>query len=73
MRLDLSPVRPAVIDDDAYEKLDELVRSRDLFWTGYGLHLDASRLQLVVQKAAELKAIYRPQVERCLEFLRASQ
>jgi hypothetical protein len=73
MRLDLSPVRPAVIDDEAYEKLDELVRFRHLFRTGYGIRLDASRLQLVVQKAMELKAIYRLQVERFLEFLRTLQ
>jgi ribonuclease HepT-like protein len=73
MRLDLSPVRPAVIDDEAYEKLDELVRFRHLFRTGYGLRLDASRLELVVQKALELKSIYRPQIERFLEFLRTLQ
>jgi len=73
MRLDLSPVRPAVIDDEAYEKLDELVRFRHLFRTGYGIRLDASRLALVVQKAMELKSIYRQQIERFLEFLRTLQ
>jgi hypothetical protein len=70
MRLDLSPVRPAVLDAEAFEKLDELLRFRHLFRTGYGLRLDALRLQLVVRKALELKAIYRGQIERFLEFLR---
>ncbi|MGH8488294.1 MAG: hypothetical protein ACREXS_05360, partial [Gammaproteobacteria bacterium] len=28
MRLDLTPVRPALIDESAYEKLDELRRFR---------------------------------------------
>ncbi|MFL6202141.1 MAG: hypothetical protein ACJ76J_23455 [Thermoanaerobaculia bacterium] len=70
MRLDLSPVRPAVIDGEAFEKLDELLRFRHLFWTGYGLRLDGLRLQLVVRKALELKGIYRGQIERFLEFLR---
>lgn len=70
MRLDLSPVRPAVLDAESFEKLDELLRFRHLFRTGYGLRLDALRLQLVVRKALELKAFYRGQIERFLEFLR---
>lgn len=69
MRLDLSPVRPAVIDDGAYEKLDEMLRFRHLFRTGYGLKLDALRLQLVVRKALELKPIYRRHIDRFLEYL----
>jgi len=70
MRLDLSPVRPAVIDEEAFEKLDELLRFRHLFRTGYGLKLDALRLQLVVRKALELKLIYREQIDRFLDYLR---
>jgi len=70
MRLDLSPVRPAVIDEEAFEKLDELLRFRHLFRTGYGLRLDALRLQLVVRKALELKPIYQGQIDRFLEHLR---
>ncbi len=69
MRLDLSPVRPAVIDEEAFEKLDELLRFRHLFRTGYGLKLDGLRLQLVVRKALELKPIYRGQVDRFLDYL----
>lgn len=73
MRLDLSPVRPAIIDDQAYEKLDELRRFRHVFRTGYGLKLDPLRLQLVVRKALDLKSIYREQIERFLEFLNTLQ
>jgi len=70
MRLDLSPVRPAVIDEEAFEKLDELLRFRHLFRTGYGLKLDPLRLRLVVRKALELKPIYRGQIDRFLDYLR---
>lgn len=35
MTLDLLPLRPAVIDDLAYEKLDELRRFRYFFRTAY--------------------------------------
>lgn len=70
MRLDLSPVRPSVIDEEAYEKLDELRRFRHVFRTGYGLKLDSLRLQLVVRKALELKPLYRPRIEAFLRFLK---
>lgn len=69
MRLDLTPIRPAVIDDQAYEKLDELRRFRHVFRTMYGMDLDPARLGIVLQKALELKELYRPQIERFLEFL----
>lgn len=70
MRLDLTPLRPAVIDAEAYEKLDELRRFRHVFRTMYGLDLDPLRLRVVLQRALELKSLYRPQIERFLEFLR---
>jgi uncharacterized protein YutE (UPF0331/DUF86 family) len=70
MRLDLTPLRPAVIDAEVYEKLDELRRFRHLFLTNYGLDLDPLRLRVVLQRAQELKPLYRPQIERFLEFLR---
>ena len=70
MRLDLTPLRPAVIDSDAYERLDEMLRFRHVFRTMYGLELDSLRLQVVLRKALELKELYRPQLERFLEFLR---
>lgn len=70
MRLDLTPLRPAVIDAEAYEKLDELRRFRHVFRTNYGLDLDPLRLRVVLQRALELKPLYLPQIERFLEFLR---
>jgi hypothetical protein len=69
MRLDLTPLRPAVIDTQAYEKLDELRRFRHVFRTMYGLDLDSLRLQVVLRRALELKPLYRGQIERFLEFL----
>jgi uncharacterized protein YutE (UPF0331/DUF86 family) len=73
MRLDLTPLRPAVIDAEAYEKLDELRRFRHVFRTMYGLDLDSLRLRVVLQRALELKPLYRPQIERFLEFLREAE
>jgi hypothetical protein len=71
MRLDLTPIRPALIDAATYERLDELRRFRHLFRSAYGLRLDALRLGIVLRKARELEHLYRPQLERFLEFLRA--
>lgn len=70
MRLDVTPIRPAVIDDSAYDALDELRRFRHVFRYSYDLQLDAARLQLVLTKAAKLKLIYAPQLEQFLKFVR---
>src|SRR5215213_2713041 len=62
MRLDLTPIRPAVIDAEAYEKLDELLRFRHVFRTLYGVDLDPLRLRIVVRRALELEPLYRVQI-----------
>lgn len=69
MRLDVMPLRPAVIDDRAYDALDELRRFRHLFRHAYTMKLDPLRLQLVMRKALALKAIYADQLEQFIEFL----
>lgn len=69
MRLDVMPLRPAVIDDEAYDALDELRRFRHLFRHAYGVKLDSSRLELVMRKARVLKALYEGQVGRFVAFL----
>jgi hypothetical protein len=69
MRLNLLPLRPAVIDDAAYDALDELRRFRHLFRHAYSVQLDPLRLQLVLTKATALKAIYASQLEQFLDFL----
>jgi hypothetical protein len=70
MRLDLLPVRPAVIDAAAYEALDELRRFRHLFRSAYGIGLDAERLALVHRRAMKLREIFPPQIEAFLGFVR---
>lgn len=70
MRLDLHPVRPAVIDDAAYTALDELRRFRHLFRSAYGIELDGERLALVYRKATALRGVFPPQIETFLGFVR---
>lgn len=70
MRLDLMPVRPAVIDETAYDALDELRRFRHLFRHAYDVELDPQRLRLVLHKAMHLHGVYRPQFEHFLAFVR---
>jgi hypothetical protein len=73
MNLDVMPVRPAVIDDTAYDLLDELRRFRHVFRYAYDIKLDAQRLQLVLSKTLQLKTIYRSRIEQFLDFLRDIQ
>jgi hypothetical protein len=70
MRLDLTPLRPAVIDAEAYDRLDEMLRFRHVFRTMYGLDLDPLRLRVVLRKTLELRPLYRAQIEKFLQFLR---
>ena len=70
MRLDIMPLRPAVIDDEAYDTLDELRRFRHLFRHAYAIDLDPQRLALVWHNALALKTIYREQLEAFVAFLR---
>ncbi|MCK4449538.1 MAG: hypothetical protein KAX26_02990 [Anaerolineae bacterium] len=69
MRLDVMPLRPAVIDDTAYDALDELRRFRHLFRHAYSVKLDPLRLQLVMHKALALRAIHTEQLNRFMDFL----
>ena len=69
MRLNVTPLRPAAIDDAAYDALDELRRFRHLFRHAYSVKFDPARLQLVMHKALALKAMYADQLERFIDFL----
>jgi HepT-like protein len=73
MRLDLTPLRPAVVDSETYDKLDEMLRFRHVFRTRYGVDLDPLRLQVVLRRALELKSLYKEQIGRFLGFLRGLQ
>lgn len=67
------PIRPAVINQETYEQLDELRRFRHVFRHSYHIRLDAMRLQLVRARAATLQAAYLEQIENFLNFLRSLQ
>lgn len=73
MKLDLTPLRPAVIDDATYDNLDELRRFRHLFRTAYQVQFDPRRLQLVVEKALILKSRYPQQFQVFLAYLQSLQ
>jgi hypothetical protein len=73
MKLDLTPIRPAVIDDTTYPALDELRRFRHLFRTNYNVEFDRDRLQLVLNKAHQLRHLYRAQIGQFLNFLKTLQ
>jgi hypothetical protein len=71
MSLDLSPLRPAVIDDEVHEQLGELARFRRYFRSTYSNPLDPERLNLALRRGRELRESYPPVIDRFLEFLRA--
>ncbi len=70
MRLDLMPLRPAVITDEAYTALDELRRFRHMFRHAYSLRLDPMRLGIVLHNALLLKHLYVAMLNEFLYFLK---
>lgn len=71
MKLDLLPIRPALIDEEAHAKLDELLRFRHFFRTAYGVPIDPVRLGVALRSALELRPLYGKQLERFLQFLQS--
>lgn len=69
MCLDLTPLRPAVIDDATRDKLAELRRFRHLFRSAYGIRFDRERLSFVLRTALEIQEPFRRQVEGFIRFL----
>ncbi len=69
MRLDVMPLRPAVIDKQMYEALDEMRRFRHLFRHAYAVVLDIDRLNFVLRKGWNLRAAYPDRINQFLEFL----
>lgn len=69
MRLNVLPLRPAVIDDEAYTALDELRRFRHMFRHAYSVQLDPVRLEIVMRQALTLETLYRTQFGAFLHFL----
>jgi hypothetical protein len=69
MRLEVLPLRPAVISEEMYGALDELRRFRHVFRHAYILKLDALRLQIVMREALHLKSRYPTQLQQFIDFL----
>ncbi len=70
LRCDLMPIRPPVIDEDAFDKLDELRRFRHVFRSLYTAELDPVRMTVALDKARELREIWPTQIDAFLGFLK---
>lgn len=69
MRLDLSPLRPAVIDAEVFSMLNELRGFRHVFRSLYSTELDPLRMAVALEKAHGLRKIWPDQIARFLGFL----
>jgi hypothetical protein len=69
MALDVPGLRPRLIGDEAQECLDELRRFRHVFRSAYTISLDKERLNLVIQRAQRLKALYVTELADFKKFL----
>lgn len=69
MKLDMMPIRPALLNEQSFDVIDELRRFRHMFRHAYSMNLDAERLDLVVRKALLLKDLYGGQIRDFLDFV----
>ena len=69
MKLEVKPTRPAVISQETFLCLNELLGFRHLFRNAYLLRFDPDRLNIVLQQAQRLKSLYRTDLEKFLDFL----
>ncbi len=69
MTLGVPGMRPRLMSDEAHECLDELRRFRHVFRSAYTISLDKERLNLVVQRAKKLKALYATEFAEFNKFL----
>jgi hypothetical protein len=69
MALDVPDIRPPLIYQETLECLDELRRFRHVFRSAYTVNLDQSRLNLVIDRARRLQALYPGDLARFRAFL----
>jgi hypothetical protein len=69
MTLDVRPIRPPAISQEAYLCLNELRGFRHLFRNAYVLEFDPDRLNIVLREAIKLKSIYEAELTTFLGFL----
>lgn len=69
MSLDIAELRPRLLDNEAYECLDELRRFRHVFRSAYTIKLDVERLKLVISRARRLRELYPGELSRFQAFL----
>jgi hypothetical protein len=69
MKIDLRPLRPALLDAATFEMLDELRRFRHVFRSLYGVELDPVRMAVALGKARALREAWTEQIDSFLRFL----
>lgn len=67
MSLDVEGVRPAVISETSYNLLNELRAFRHFLRHAYSYELDPVKIGVVLERAFELKDLYKEDIETFLE------
>lgn len=70
MAIEIKGLRPRLLSDNALQLLDELRAFRHLFRHAYLYQLDPRRVELVLEKALELKELFKEDLERFINEIR---
>lgn len=70
MSVPLDSIRPAVISENIYDELNELLRFRHVFRYSYGFELQWNRLEPLVERADELHRQFEQEIQEFQTFLK---
>lgn len=69
MKIPIEGVRPAVLSEESFRRLDALRAFRHFFRHAYSYELDPKKVALVVEDALALKRLYAAELDHFLEQL----
>lgn len=69
MTISIEGIRPLLLSQESYILLDNIRSFRHLFRHAYAYELDRRKVQIVLEDATKLKAIYRNEIDTFLNSL----
>ena len=67
MKIPIEGMRPALVSEESYRRLDALRAFRHFFRHAYSYELDPKKVSLVVEDALALETCYRDELDHFLD------
>lgn len=70
MALEIEDIRPALLSDESFDCLNELMAFRHFFRHAYEMEIDKEKFKIVASKVSVVKDLFKREIEKFLGFLR---